>query len=85
MFRCQNHRLPIEAGVRSQVLRDMRVCQFCKTDIGDEFDYLLCCVHFKEENIKRQNTIYDLQLFTFKNFLNRQRAKSLNDWLFLPK
>ena len=32
-FRCQNHRLPIEAGVRSQVLRDMRVCQFCKTDI----------------------------------------------------
>ena len=25
-FRCRNHRLPIEAGVRSQVLRDMRVC-----------------------------------------------------------
>ena len=31
-FRCRNHRLPIEACVRSQVLRDMRVCQFCKTD-----------------------------------------------------
>ena len=38
-FRCPNHRLPIEAGVRSQVLRDLRACQFCKTDIGDEFHY----------------------------------------------
>ena len=28
-FRCRTHRLPIEAGVRSQVLRDMRICQFC--------------------------------------------------------
>ena len=51
-FRCRNHRLPIEAGVRSQVLRDMRVCQFCKTDIGDEFHYLLCCFNFKEERKK---------------------------------
>ena len=25
-FRCRNHRLPIEGGVRSQVLRDMRIC-----------------------------------------------------------
>ena len=29
--------LPIEAGVRSHVLRDMRICQFCEADIGDEF------------------------------------------------
>ena len=51
-FRFRNHRLPIEAGVRSQVLRDMRVCQFCKTDIGDDFLYLLCCGHFKKERRK---------------------------------
>ena len=38
-FRCRNHRLPIEAGVWSQVLRDMRICQFCETDIGDESHY----------------------------------------------
>ena len=44
-FSCRNNRLPIKAGVRSQVLRDMRVCQFCKTDIEDEFHYLLCCVN----------------------------------------
>ena len=29
-FRCRNHRLPIEVSVRSQVLRDMRVCNFVK-------------------------------------------------------
>ena len=40
------------SGVRSQGLCDMRVCQFCKTDIGDEFHHLLCCVHFKEERRK---------------------------------
>ena len=70
-FRCRNYRLPIEAGVRSQVLRDMRVCQFCKTDIGDEFHYLLWCVHFKEERRKyieakfyiRPSTIYLQKLF----------------------
>ena len=38
--------------VRSQVLRDMRACQFCKTDIGDEFHYLLRCVNFKKERKK---------------------------------
>ena len=38
--RCRNRRLPIEAGARSQVLRDMRMCQFCETDICDEFHYL---------------------------------------------
>ena len=70
-FRCRNHHLPIEAGVRSQVLRDMRVCQFCKTDIGYEFHYLLCRVHFKEERRKyieakyyiRPSTIYLQELF----------------------
>ena len=76
-FTCRNHRLPIEAvRVRSQVLRDMRVCQFCKTDIhhvhvGDEFHYLLCCVHFEEESRKyieakyyiRPSTIYLQEIF----------------------
>ena len=52
MFRCRNHRLPIEAGVRSQVLRDMRVYAHFVKHIGDEFHYLPCCVNFKEERKK---------------------------------
>ena len=31
----RNHLLPTEAGVWSQVYRDMRLCKFCKTDIVD--------------------------------------------------
>ena len=61
----------IEAGVLSQVLRDMRVCQFCKTDIGDEIHYLISCVHLKEERRKYidakyciiPSTIYFQELF----------------------
>ena len=64
-FRCRNQHLPIEAGVRSQVLRDMRVCKFCKTDIEAEFHYLLCCVNFKEK-IYRCKILY--KTLTFKNF-----------------
>ena len=70
-FRCRNHRLPIEAGARSQVLRDMRMCQFCEIDIGDEFHYLLCCPTFKEERknfinskyYRRPSTFYLYELF----------------------
>ena len=70
-FRCRNHRLPIEAGVRSQVLRDMRLCHLCQKDIGDEYHYLLCCSHFSEERKKyiypkywrRPSTIYLEELF----------------------
>ena len=64
-FRCRNHRLPIEAGVRSQVLRDMRICQFCETDIGDEFHYLLCCPNFKEERKHFINSKYYVRPSTF--------------------
>ena len=64
-FSCRNHRLPIEAGVRSQVLRDMRICQFCETDIGDEFHYLLCCPNFKEEREHFINSKYYVRPSTF--------------------
>ena len=42
-FRCRNHRLPIEIGCHKNVIRDMRICQHCRKDIGDEYHYLLCC------------------------------------------
>ena len=64
-FRCRNHCLLIEAGVRSQVLRDMRICQFCETDIGDEFYYLLCCPNFKEERKHFINLKYYVRPSTF--------------------
>ena len=82
-FRC--HRLLIEAGARSQVLRDMRMCQFCETDICDEFHYLLCCPNFKEErkNFLIQNITKDLQPFTYMNSFIKLRVKTLKNWLCL--
>ena len=64
-FSCRNHRLPIEAGARSQVLRDMCMCQFCETDIGDEFHHSLCCPHFKEERKNVINSKYYVRPSTF--------------------
>ena len=57
-FRCRNHRLPIEAGVRSQILRDMRLCHFCQKGIGDEYHYLLCCAQFNEERTQYMEPKY---------------------------
>ena len=78
-FRCRNHRLPIEAGARSQVLRDMRICQFSETDIGDEFHYLLCCPNFKEERKHFINSKYYVRPSTF--YLHKLRVKTLKSWL----
>ena len=50
---------------RSQVLRDMRICLFCKTDIGDEFHDLLCCPNFKEERKHFINLKYYVRPSTF--------------------
>ena len=49
----------------------MCLCQFCETDIGDEFHYFLCWAHFKEECREyieakyyiRPSTIYLQELF----------------------
>lgn len=51
-FRCRNHRLPIERASYENVLRDMRICHFCRKDIGDEYHYILCCPHFSNERKK---------------------------------
>ena len=64
-FRCRNHCLLIEAGVRSQVLCDMRIWQFCETDMGDKFHYLLCCPNFKEECEHFINSKYYVRPSTF--------------------
>ena len=51
-FRCRNHRLPIESGCRENIQSNMRTCQYCLKDIGDEFHYLLSCSHFN--NTRKQ-------------------------------
>ena len=42
----------METGVRAQVLRAMRMCQFGKADIGDEF-YFYFVVLILKKNVKK--------------------------------
>ena len=51
-FRCRNHRLPIERGCQENIPPDMRLCHYCREDIGDEYHYLLIFRHFKNERKK---------------------------------
>ena len=57
-FRCRNHRLPIEIGCHENVLRDMRICQYCRKDIGDEYHYLLCCPQYSHERTKYLDSFF---------------------------
>ena len=45
-FRCRNHKMPVEIGVRDDVPREQRICNLCDTgDIGDECPKLFICKH----------------------------------------
>ena len=50
-FRCRNHNLPIEAGCRTNIPRNLRICELCN-DLGDEFYFI--CPRFNEA---RKNTL----------------------------
>ena len=51
-FRCGNHNLPIESGCRRGIPHNLRICELCTKDIGDEFHYIFNCPHF--ENLQRK-------------------------------
>ena len=46
-FRCRNQNLPIESGCRRGIPRNLRICELCTQDIGDEFHYIFNCPHFE--------------------------------------
>lgn len=46
-IRTRNHRLPIETGRWQQIDRDERCCHLCRSEIGDEFHYILVCNKLK--------------------------------------
>ena len=52
-FRCRNHNLPIESGCRTNIPRNLIVCELCN-DLGDEFHFLFICLRFNEA---RKNTL----------------------------
>ncbi len=52
-FRTCNHRLPVETGRYTNILKCNRKCNFCNLDdIGDEYHYLCLCPRFNEIRLK---------------------------------
>ena len=50
-FRSRNHRFPVEVGRWKHRRKELheRKCNFCDTDIGDEYHYLLICNKISDE------------------------------------
>ena len=65
-FRCRNHYLPIESGCRTDIPRNLRVCELCN-DLGDEFHFLFICPRFSEARKKyiKKVLVRSRQLYHF--------------------
>lgn len=74
-FRTRNHRLPIETGNWSRTPIDIRFCNSCHNQIGDEFHYLFQCsslqterqLYIKPHYYRRPSTYKMEQLINTKN------------------
>ena len=71
-FRTRNHRLPVETGRWQGIPFDIRTCQECQLDLGDEFHYLFICPQFKEERKKylRQYIYKKPNTYKFNELMN---------------
>ena len=74
-FRTRNHRFPVETGRwRGQPLTE-RLCQLYKSDIGDEYHYIMKCETFKEQRIKFLKRYY----ITHPNTMKFAELMNTND------
>lgn len=85
-FRTRNHKLPVEVGRWKKLDFDKRLCTLCKTDVGDEYHYILNCKHFrsfrkiyiKPYYYKHPNTLKFSQLMNSKN---KKELKKLTQFI----
>jgi hypothetical protein len=74
-FRTRNHRLPVETGSWSRIDYNLRYCNKCQNQLGDEFHYLFQCPFFENKRkmfikryfYQRPNTFKMNQLFNTQN------------------
>ena len=71
IFRCRNHNLPIESGCRTNIPRNLRVCELCN-DLGDEFHFLFICPRFNEARKKyiKKVLVQSRSALSFFNLMN---------------
>ena len=70
-FRCRNHTLPKESGCRTNIPRNLRVCELCN-DLGDEFNFLFICPRFNEalKNYIKKMLVQSRSPLSFFNLMN---------------
>ena len=80
-YRTRNHRLPVEVGRWQSIPLNERLCSYCKSDIGDEYHYLLVCNNFENERSKFVKTYYYKHPNTikFQQLINTKDENSLKN------
>ena len=70
-FRYRNLNIPIESGCRTNIPRNLRVCELCN-DLGDEFHFLFICPRFNEACKKyiKKGLVQSGSALSFYNLMN---------------
>ena len=81
-FRCRNHNLPVETGCHRGIPREQRKCNWCVSELGDEFYFIMNCSNFntlRSQLIKRHHTIRSSS-FTFDKLMNTSSMLELKNF-----
>ena len=78
-FRTRNHKFPVETGRWRGISVSDRKCNYCDTDLGDEFHYLLTYQYFKDERKKYIKSYYYIRpnILKFQQLMNITPLKEL--------
>ena len=75
-FRSHNHRFPVEVGRWTGQPLSERKCNFCKTELGNEFHFLLVCKYFQEDRKRFINKFYKdrSNILKYRELMNKTNA-----------
>ena len=78
-FRSRNHRFPVEVGRWTGQPLSERKCNFCKTELGDEFHFLLVCKYFQEDRKRYINKFYYERpnILKYRELMNKTNVSEL--------
>ena len=78
-FRSRNHRFPVEIGRWTGQPLSEHKCNFCKTELGDEFHFLLVCKYFQEHRKRYINKFYydRPNILKYRELMNKTNASEL--------
>ena len=86
-YRLSNHKLPIEVGRHNNIIREERLCEYCKDDVGDEYHYMFVCPKFEQERLKLipKNCIKRKSVRVFCDLMSTQSINTIKKLATLSK